>query len=69
MTFGTCPQCKKTVPKPRIEHVMIADASVGMDWKGVNYSCPSCNCILGVSVDPLAIKDELVKELRRLLGR
>jgi RNase P subunit RPR2 len=67
MTFGKCPHCKKPISKPRLEAVEIANN--GVNWKGVSYFCPSCNSVLSVSIDPLALKSEIIKELRNLLGR
>ena len=68
MIFGKCPHCKATLSKPKVEAVTITQGD-GATWKGVNYLCPACNAVLGVSVDPIALKDELVKEMRGLLGR
>jgi len=68
MTFGKCPHCEATVSKPKVEAVTITQGD-GVTGKGVSYLCPGCNVVLSVSVDPIAIKDELIKELRRLLGR
>ena len=68
MTSGKCPHCKATVSKARVEAITI-QKSDGVTFPGVSYTCSGCNAVLSVSLDPIAVKDELVKELRRILGR
>jgi hypothetical protein len=32
-------------------------------WIGVSYSCPSCQVVLSVGFDPIALKSDAVKEI------
>ena len=32
-------------------------------WNGVSYQCPHCHAVLGVQIDPIAVKTDIVNEL------
>jgi hypothetical protein len=34
----------------------------GTDRKAVSYSCPACNAVLGVEIDPIALRTEIVSQ-------
>ena len=38
---------------------------MGTPWKCIAFCCPHCNSILSVQIDPIAIKTDIVNELRR----
>lgn len=67
---GKCPGCGK-VPAfgINLQGVDIKGPN-GNDWNGVMYVCPnlSCQTILGVGIDPIALKSDtiagVVAELR-----
>ncbi len=64
--MGKCPKCGKLVTWV---NTMSADAKAGArTWRGVLYCCPFCSTVLGVQIDPVALKadivDEVVKKLR-----
>ena len=56
---GKCPKCDKTITNVKIEDVKV---SVGFTpkWKGISYLCPSCNAVLGIQIDPLAVRNEII---------
>lgn len=62
---GKCPACGQ-VP---ITHIHVEDVDVqavgGTTWKGVVYVCPNMKCktILGVGIDPVALKTATVNEV------
>ena len=65
---GKCPHCKKACQTFKIEE---ADASAGFGqttWRSISFLCPSCNAILGVQIDPIALKNDtaalVVKKLK-----
>lgn len=64
--IGKCGHCGKMVGnKVLIENV---DAQVGImgtggGYKAVSYCCIYCKSVLGVQMDPLAVKDDLKTEL------
>ena len=59
---GKCPGCGK-VPNFGID-VQPVDikAPGGAKWRGIMYVCPDtqCHTILGVGIDPLALKTDVV---------
>jgi len=60
---GKCPKCEKRITRVKIDSIL---GSVGIgqpDWKIASYSCPSCNSVLSVQIDPLAIKADILKAL------
>jgi hypothetical protein len=59
---GKCPGCQKTIAKARFETIEILEG-VTPAYKGVSFICPSYSCVLGVGVDPIALKAEIVDEV------
>jgi hypothetical protein len=66
--MGTCPKCENLVSTARLEAVTI-DGGGGNCWRGVSYVCPSCSCVLGIGIDPVALKAELLDDLKDLFSR
>ncbi|SEP07673.1 class IV adenylate cyclase [Aquisalimonas asiatica] len=56
---GKCPKCESVVSSVRIEDV---DGKVGFQskWHCISYCCPSCNTVLGVQMDPVALKTDTI---------
>lgn len=61
---GKCPGCGAFITNVRIEGVDAA-SSGGPTWRGLAYCCPYCSTIISVQIDPIAIKADIVKELKR----
>jgi len=57
---GKCPKCESTIRKVKIEDV---DVYVGMQnaWRGISYICHSCNSVLSVQIDPVALKADIIQ--------
>jgi len=68
MKSGKCPKCEKTLMNARFDAIDILEGFTPA-YKGVSFSCPSCHCVLGVGLDPIALKasivDEVVERLRK----
>ena len=66
---GKCPACNKPVLGANVERININAVPGGATWVGVSYVCQNLNCqtVLGVSIDPIALKTDLVKELGKLI--
>ena len=56
---GKCPKCEKPVMTVKGDPVTI-NVSVANQLKGVSYSCANCSTVLGVEIDPLAVRTEIV---------
>ena len=69
---GKCPSCQTTISS--VEMTGIDVRVKGKDeFQGVSYCCPSCGLILGVGIDPFALKSDTVvgvmKELKKMSQR
>lgn len=64
--MNKCPKCNAI-----ISYVNIGDIPIHVNshpkWKGISYLCPFCSAILGLQIDPVAIKTEIVNDVRDLL--
>lgn len=63
---GKCPKCDALINHVNLEYIDVNVANLSK-WKGVSYRCPFCICILGVSIDPIAIKTDIVDEILKKL--
>ncbi len=66
MTISKCPKCEKSITYIRVENVDLNAGS--QSWHGVSYYCPHCHVVLGVELDPVALKADIVNEILRALG-
>lgn len=66
---GKCQKCEQVVHQVKFEGVD-ANQNFGLNGlKALNFICPNCSTILGVQIDPIAVKADTIKELKKLLGR
>ena len=66
---GKCQSCDKVVHSVEIEAMNITE-NFRPKWHGVSYVCPHCHALLGVGIDPLALKADMVKDIvKALKGR
>ena len=63
---GKCPKCENAVTSVSIEHVDVTQAFT-QKWHGVSFLCPHCQTVLGVGIDPVALKTDTVKEVVKAL--
>jgi hypothetical protein len=59
--MAICPKCSAAVLSVNLEGLPVN--AKGGNWNGVSYSCPSCGCVLGVGIDPVALKNDLRDEV------
>lgn len=68
--FGKCPKCEKLVMNANISAIESKVPFGDTAWKSVAFTCPFCQTILGMQIDPIAIKTDIIKELMsKLRGR
>lgn len=61
--IGKCPKCEKNITA-MLGHAV--NISISMkSWKGINYLCPHCHTVLSTQIDPIAIKSDTVKALKK----
>ena len=63
---GKCPKCEKLVMNVTISDVT-AQVPFGRSWRAVSYNCQSCQTVLGVEIDPIAVKTDIVNDLFKKL--
>jgi hypothetical protein len=61
MKSGKCPKCDKTISRVKVEAIEIESST--SSFMGASYVCPSCHCVLGVEIDPIALKADILKKL------
>ena len=63
--MAQCSKCGSLISSVSLNEISInapADA-----WRGVTYACPSCNSVLGVGINPISLKADIVEEIAALL--
>jgi len=60
--LGKCPKCEAVVHRA-IVNTLNLDVIGGKSYLGLSYSCPQCQTILSVQMDPIAVKAETITDL------
>jgi len=61
---GLCPHCNKMINNVNLEK-MTSSSFMGTQWNTIGYACPFCQKIITVSIDPIAIKTDIIEALRK----
>jgi hypothetical protein len=68
-SMAKCPKCDSMFSSANLEPIQLNQPR--QKWKGVAYNCPSCATAISISIDPLAIRNEIitdvVAEIKKLL--
>jgi hypothetical protein len=65
--MADCPKCGHPLSGVDGEHMPVF---TGMQqWNGIAYSCPACNVLLSVEIDPIALKADIVAEVTAVVRR
>jgi phage FluMu protein Com len=59
---GKCPKCGKIMANVSVQAVS-AQVLFGVRWDALSYQCPHCHTVLSVEIDPIALKNEIVREV------
>jgi hypothetical protein len=65
--MSTCPKCGAVVGFLKASYIDIRGPD--QSWAGVSRVCPKCDAILGMSLDPIALKDDIAQEVIAHLQR
>ena len=61
-----CPKCENTVTYLKYEGIEAKPPfGTGSIYKAVNLLCPSCSTILGAALDPIAIRTDIINNLKQ----
>lgn len=64
---GKCPKCQEVVLRANIADVPARAFMGRTEWKAISFNCPLCNTVIGMQIDPIAIKTDIIDELMRKL--
>ena len=65
-----CPHCNEQLDS--VDMTQVNGALSGAKraaWNCVGYSCPSCNKVLSVQINPLGMKSDILNEVSQMLGK
>lgn len=65
---GKCPKCNGVVHQAVADDIRIK-GSGGVPWLGLAHLCPHCSTILGMQIDPIALKSDILNELLEALRK
>jgi phage FluMu protein Com len=68
VNVGKCPKCENVPHKTDFERITIGDRAYGPFYNGLSILCPHCKTILGISIDPMSIRADGVREVLEGLG-
>ena len=66
---GNCPKCNALVTAVHISPVTAAASEDAKAYRAVSFNCRSCNTVLGIQIDPMALNADLVGEITELQGQ
>ena len=58
-----CPSCKQVVSFVRTSALDVRGSAGNTTGQGIGYSCPFCNTLLSVGIDPITLKADVVAEV------
>jgi phage FluMu protein Com len=65
---GKCPKCEKIVVHANLDHITMGNQLTGPLYNAVSAVCPHCKNILGITIDPFVIRNEIVERVLDGLG-
>jgi hypothetical protein len=57
-----CPECDNQVESVKVAKVGL-DNSYLPGWHAISYSCKHCNAVLGLGIDPVVLREDLISEI------
>jgi len=63
--MGKCPYCERLLNDVVIEEITARGFLQTSGWRAISYSCPHCHKIISVQIDPIALKNDLLNEIKR----
>jgi len=61
--MANCPYCNEPVLRVNLDKVE-SSALFGTSWNTILYSCPHCQKVLNVQIDPVALKTDIIAALQ-----
>ena len=64
---GKCPKCERIVASANIEAIELKLSR--SSYKGISYLCPYCRTVLSVSLDHVALTNDIAAAVAKRVGR
>jgi hypothetical protein len=64
---GKCPKCDRRISSATIEAIELNISPAA--YKGISYLCPSCKTVLSVSLDHVALTNDIAAAVAKRLGK
>lgn len=61
---GKCLNCQQVIPDVAVEPIGTQKPLAG-GWNAICFLCPFCRTILGVQLDPVAIRQDIVESVSK----
>ncbi|MGB6371157.1 MAG: hypothetical protein WBF68_09015 [Atribacterota bacterium] len=61
--MAKCPHCNKPVLRVNLDEVK-SSVVFGASWRTILYSCPHCQKVLNVQIDPVALKTDIIAAIQ-----
>lgn len=65
--MATCPYCDATINRLNLQE-MTSSSFMGQGWQTIAYVCPFCQKIISVSIDPIAIRADILNAIQQKRG-
>jgi hypothetical protein len=65
---GKCPKCETQLAQTVVEHITVGNQAFGPLHYGAAILCGKCKTVLGISIDPVRMKEEIITEVLESLG-
>jgi len=66
---GKCPKCEALITRVSFQEIEAVAPQAKYKWRTITFICPFCSVVLGVQMDPIALKSDTVAEVLTGLGR
>lgn len=63
-----CLNCQQAIPHVVVQSIGTEKPTAG-GWNGICFLCPFCRTILGVQLDPVALREDIVESVLKALGK
>ena len=64
--MAKCPYCNNTILSINLEKVQSSALCSMPPWNTILYSCPHCQKVLNVQIDPIAIKTDIIEATQKI---
>lgn len=68
--MAKCPKCENAIMSTRFKALETRESfNPGNAYNAIAHCCPSCDSVLSVEIDPVAIRTDMVNSVLKALGK